>query len=547
MADHALPDDVTERLTKLMNEDNIDDAQWDEFVANCLNLFKDNPKLVELCKAIFNNIGMDWPGDSPPLLAQAAENLLSLAALRLIEPSDIVEKALQAIEQRRVRGKAALVKILQDAEKFQQHKHNPAATPDSQASAGTKACSYCKIKEVPQAALFCPECACWCQENALTCQNCQYTPKERSNCCIMCGLTRAEQLAATNARACPQCTQPGEPNSKFCAHCGSQMAPANCQKCSSALSPTDRFCTHCGSNVAQEAPAINCQKCSSALSPTDRFCLHCGAKVDQAGAPLTGTTPATLTKCPTCATCVVAGQPYCSSCACDVRHLSLSQGQAPGKTIQRVYDEARDCLVDPQHPMHKPNKLPQFWHPAPQLHDWQPENMDKLNAGEKAHIRLLHRLQGYAYGMATKREQLYIPTEQMAWGSMSDAQKLLGLIESELHVLCKVYDLKHPWKEAKRLSGYSQSIYTPEQEKSWATMIAQRKKAESKLAPGYTKDTSKGQDRDKPKAGPHDRGNKASLSEDAQKAFKSRIEQLEEAMLQRRGDGGGGRKKGGGF
>ena len=77
-------------------------------------------------------------------------------------------------------------------------------------------------------------------------------------------------------------------------------------------------------------------------------------------------------------------------------------------------------------------------------------------------------------------------------------------------------------------------------------MIAQRKKAESKVSQSYPKEGSKGSEREKPKGGPQDRGTKASMSEDAQKAFKSRIEQLEDAMLQRRGEGvRGGHKKGG--
>ena len=125
MAEHALPDDVTERIAKLMNEENIDDTQWDDLVAKCLALFTDNPKLLELCKNIFSQIGMDWPGDTPSCLAQAAENLISLAALRLIEPSVVVEKALIPMEIRRVRGKPALIKIMQAADTFQQAKDHP--------------------------------------------------------------------------------------------------------------------------------------------------------------------------------------------------------------------------------------------------------------------------------------------------------------------------------------------------------------------------------------------------------------------------------------
>ena len=185
-----------------MNEDNIDDTQWDDLVAKCLALFTGNPKLIELCQTIFSQIGMDWPGETPSLLEQAAENLISLAALRLIEPSAVVERALLAMDIRRVRGKPALVKIMQAADTFQQAKVPPKDT-EHLSSVGTKTCSYCNSRKVPQSALFCQACGCAAEENASTCQRCHYTPNEQGNCCSKCGLITAEQPASTNVKACP--------------------------------------------------------------------------------------------------------------------------------------------------------------------------------------------------------------------------------------------------------------------------------------------------------------------------------------------------------
>ena len=338
MADNALPEDVTDRIDKLINETYQEHEPWDVLVTDLIALLNNNPKLVDLMRAMFDQIQLSWPteGDLPAQLAQATENILAVAALHFIEPAAIVEQAMKSLSLSRIRGKAPLVKYLQKAETFsmqsadtsQQNKTQQAPMQSNNRSAnmqsqnGTNTCSFCR-QQMPSCASFCPDCACACKQNAYTCQRCHYTPKERTNYCAKCDHIRVDHYTATNEdQPCPTCKKPVDSNATFCYHCGAQM---------------DTAC---------------CKKCLLALQDDARFCISCGFKVDQdGGTNVTQKAPAQLPKCPTCATVIVAGQPYCSSCACDVRHLSIPKGQAPGKTIQRVYDEARGCLVDPLQPI----------------------------------------------------------------------------------------------------------------------------------------------------------------------------------------------------
>ncbi|MGV6814847.1 MAG: zinc ribbon domain-containing protein [Phycisphaerales bacterium] len=52
---------------------------------------------------------------------------------------------------------------------------------------------------------------------------------------------------------CPSCSEPIEPDSKFCAHCGIQIGQLLCPTCKAPLEANDRFCNQCGGLIGEQA------------------------------------------------------------------------------------------------------------------------------------------------------------------------------------------------------------------------------------------------------------------------------------------------------
>ena len=83
----ALPEDVTAQIDTLINDTYQEHAPFDQ-------------------------IQLAWPVESTlsAQLEQAAENILAVTALHLIEPSALVEQAMKKLALLRTRGKAQLLK-----------------------------------------------------------------------------------------------------------------------------------------------------------------------------------------------------------------------------------------------------------------------------------------------------------------------------------------------------------------------------------------------------------------------------------------------------
>jgi RNA polymerase subunit RPABC4/transcription elongation factor Spt4 len=64
---------------------------------------------------------------------------------------------------------------------------------------------------------------------------------------------------------------------KFCPHCGNNMAPAvsgvSCVKCGMTLLAGAKFCPECGTKQS----AV-CSQCGVELTPGTKFCPDCGNK-----------------------------------------------------------------------------------------------------------------------------------------------------------------------------------------------------------------------------------------------------------------------------
>jgi membrane protease subunit (stomatin/prohibitin family) len=82
---------------------------------------------------------------------------------------------------------------------------------------------------------------------------------------------------------CPSCGTGNIQGAKFCANCGSSMAPptAACPSCGAANTMTAKFCADCGTSMAPPpaAPAATCPGCGTELAPGAKFCPSCGRQI----------------------------------------------------------------------------------------------------------------------------------------------------------------------------------------------------------------------------------------------------------------------------
>jgi membrane protease subunit (stomatin/prohibitin family) len=76
---------------------------------------------------------------------------------------------------------------------------------------------------------------------------------------------------------CPKCNGSVAGGTKFCPHCGNNMAPAvsgvSCVKCGMTLLAGAKFCPECGTKQS----AV-CSQCGVELTPGTKFCPDCGNK-----------------------------------------------------------------------------------------------------------------------------------------------------------------------------------------------------------------------------------------------------------------------------
>ena len=154
-------------------------------------------------------------------------------------------------------------------------------------------------------------------------------------------------------------------------------------------------------------------------------------------------------------------------------------------------------------------------------------------------MRLLKQIQGHLYHAATEGTALTLPTDEdpVEWDKLDHGQKALACVESELHVLFKVYEMDMSWKNAKKLSGFGSKVYTQQEEREMATHIAAEDKTLKKLKKGdkpkpfdKSKDNSWKQNKWGKTKEQEDTGDKTTTGPDALKTFSKRVTQLEAAL-----------------
>ena len=101
------------------------------------------------------------------------------------------------------------------------------------------------------------------------------------------------QPGGTGGVACPSCGTSNQPGAKFCASCGTAMAPPGvpCPSCQAENPAGAKFCASCG--TALSAGPTHCTGCGAELAPGAKFCAGCGQAVGGAApAPAAAAPPA---------------------------------------------------------------------------------------------------------------------------------------------------------------------------------------------------------------------------------------------------------------
>jgi membrane protease subunit (stomatin/prohibitin family) len=78
---------------------------------------------------------------------------------------------------------------------------------------------------------------------------------------------------------CPSCHAGNAEGAKFCASCGTSLAPPSvaCASCNAANPVGARFCSSCGQSLVPQ-PA-QCPSCAAEVAPGARFCPSCGTGI----------------------------------------------------------------------------------------------------------------------------------------------------------------------------------------------------------------------------------------------------------------------------
>jgi membrane protease subunit (stomatin/prohibitin family) len=87
---------------------------------------------------------------------------------------------------------------------------------------------------------------------------------------------------------CPNCHAGNTEGAKFCASCGTSLAPPSvkCPGCGADNPPNARFCVSCGTSLAPAAR--HCPSCGAEVAAGAKFCASCGTAVAGPPAPAGG-------------------------------------------------------------------------------------------------------------------------------------------------------------------------------------------------------------------------------------------------------------------
>jgi membrane protease subunit (stomatin/prohibitin family) len=81
---------------------------------------------------------------------------------------------------------------------------------------------------------------------------------------------------------CANCHSPNAAGAKFCASCGTSLAPPTvaCAECGTENPAGARFCANCGQPLGPQP--VHCPSCGTEVTPDAKFCPSCGTAVTPA-------------------------------------------------------------------------------------------------------------------------------------------------------------------------------------------------------------------------------------------------------------------------
>jgi membrane protease subunit (stomatin/prohibitin family) len=85
--------------------------------------------------------------------------------------------------------------------------------------------------------------------------------------------------ASAGGVECPSCHTANMEGAKFCASCGTSLAPATitCANCEGHNPPGARFCATCGQPLGPQP--VHCPSCGEEVAPGAKFCPSCGTAI----------------------------------------------------------------------------------------------------------------------------------------------------------------------------------------------------------------------------------------------------------------------------
>jgi membrane protease subunit (stomatin/prohibitin family) len=85
--------------------------------------------------------------------------------------------------------------------------------------------------------------------------------------------------AAASGVECPSCHADNTAGAKFCASCGTSLAPAtiSCANCEAHNPAGARFCANCGQPLGPQP--VHCPSCGEEVAPGAKFCPGCGTNI----------------------------------------------------------------------------------------------------------------------------------------------------------------------------------------------------------------------------------------------------------------------------
>ena len=502
-------------------------AKWEALVVEVSQVIQHSVPLGQLLRQMLSKLDIVYPESEDPEAdnnQDAVEYVLAAIALQFTDVAALMEAAFVELKRKaKIRGQMGLQEKFLKALPFQVSVGKP---PNAQSGVHIDDLCVCSMHNE---GTFCHQCG---KKNPIEHTPDPYLP-------VIC-----------------ECGQSNSAHAKFCCACGLECG-ANCSKCTVKLIPGHAFCYQCGTATGVSLNAgvhtNQMQQQAQRLGASHVAPPGVSSALPSQVAALDVPQWA-LDVPPSMRDAEIQQEIQQLEQRLSAMRASPSLGSRGGTkgdkakaTIRPplVWDEQNEVLLDRVKPLHNPHVLPKTWTPKYTLVSWKVPQ--QVPTGDRAVIRMLKQCIGYMYDLADspdKKGIITIPTGETPWQALDNFQKPLALLEMQLNLYHKVYTYHMSWRDAKLASSVGAEVDSMEEQKEMAAFLAARHKVEHQLSHQGQKPTAY-------PAKPPPKASAKTTTEDAQRAFVTRVDQLEAAMNKRLGQeagqqhGGEGGRRGG--